>query len=211
MVGHPAGHRLPVGAQAASGRKVQRLHRSPAPPEPEVFDPPEIAHRRRGLDRQREEARVRRDHQLVAHAAPQRQLRAAVGLVAVAQRGVERVEGALRNAPGLSRQMPPLLHIHAEARALVQQARTVQGQKQRGHQVLEHGPRPARQTPVAVLLHLRSAESPPVAQRGLPPRHGEVAREHRLARHQVVAAADAFSPDRIVGNEKKLAFFVIKR
>ena len=211
MVGHPARHRLPIGAQAAPGRIIERLHRSPAPPESEIPDPPEIAHRRRGLDRQREKARVRRDHQLVPHAAPQRQLRTAVGLVAVAQRGVERVEGALRDAPGLSQQMPPLLDVQAEARALVQQARAVQRQEQGGHQVLEHGPRPARQAPVAVLLQLRPAESSPVPQRSLSPRHGEVACEHGLARHQVVAAADALPPRGIEGNQKQLALFVVKR
>ena len=122
VVGHPAGDALALVPAAARGREVQRLIEAVRPARPEALEPAQVFDRCRGVDREREKARVGgRDH-VPLGAPPQRQRLAAAGLVAVAQRGVERVKGALRDAPGLAREDLPPLGVEAEAGALGQEA-----------------------------------------------------------------------------------------
>ena len=185
MVRHHAAHDLPAAARARAGA-VERVKKSVLPQQPERRESAQIAHRRARLHRQREKAAVRREHELFVHARLQGQRCAAVRLVAVAQRAVEREVRALRYAPRLPRAHAPPLHIEAELRALPQQRVAHRRQKQLRHQVLEHRPRPRHAAAVVVLLHLRARQGAPVLARHVAPRHGEVRCQPRLARQQVV-------------------------
>ena len=185
MVRHHAAHDLPAAARARAGA-VERVEKSVLPQQPERREPAQVAHRRARLHRQREKAAVWREHELFIHARLQGQRCAAVRLVAVAQRAVEREVRALRYAPRLPRAHAPPLHIEAELRALPQQRVAHRRQKQLRHQVLEHRPRPRHAAAVVVLLHLRARQGAPVLARHVAPRHGEVRCQPRLARQQVI-------------------------
>ena len=139
VVRHHAAHDLPAAARARAGA-VERVEKSVLPQQPERREFPQVAHRRARLHRQREKAAVRREHELFVHARLQGQRRAAVRLVAVAQRAVEREVRALRHAPHLPRMHAPPLHVEAELCALPQQGVAHRRQKQLRHQVLEHRP-----------------------------------------------------------------------
>ena len=211
MVGHGAAHHRPLILPAAGGGKVQRVKKAPAAPGAAALEEAQILHGGPGVDGQGQEGRVRRGDQILVLPPLQRQIPAAAGLVAVAEGGVQGVAGALGDAPGLARKAAVLLDIDAEAAALVQEAARGIGQKQRRHQILEHGARPAGQAPVAVLLQQRPAEPPPVLQRHLPPGHGQVACEHGLACHQVVPAAGAPLLFRVIGDIEEPPAAVVER
>ena len=185
VVRHHAAHDLPAAARARAGA-VERVEKTVLPQQPERREPAQVAHRRARLHRQREKAAVRREHELPVHARLQGQRRADVRLVAVAQRAVEREVRALRHAPHLPRTHAPPLHVEAELCALPQQRVAHRRQKQLRHQVLEHRPRPRHAAAVVVLLHLRARQGAPVLARHVAPRHGEVRRQPRLARQQIV-------------------------
>ena len=95
------------------------------------------------------------------------------------------------------------LGVETEFLAFPQKGPLGAGHEQGGHQVFEHGARPAGQTPVAVLLQQRPAEPPPVLQRDLAPGQGQIAGEHGLACQQVVPAPGAPLLLRVVGDEKE--------
>ena len=84
-------------------------------------------------------------------------------------------------------------------------------QKKLGHQVFEHGTRPAGETPVTVLLELCAAESPPVLYRHVALGDGKEAREHGLACHQIVISAGAPAFNGVVANVKKPSVAVVQR
>ena len=183
---HDAAHALAAAARAARGSVVHGLPEPEAAREAEGAEPSQVPHGRARLHRQRQKARIGRDHPLRAHAAPERQGGAAVGLVAVAERRVQRVEGALRLAPGLAVRHVVPLDVEAKARALPEQALPAQREKELRHEVFEHRPRPAGHAPVAVLGDQGAGEPPPVPPRDLAPGHAEIARQPGLAREQVV-------------------------
>ena len=192
VVRHHAAHDLPAAARARAGA-VERVEKPVLPQQPERRESAQVAHRRARLDRQREKAAVRREHELFVHARLQGQRRAAVRLVAVAQRAVEREVRALRHAPRLPRAHAPPLHVQAEFRALPQQRVAHRRQKQLRHQILEHRPRPRHAAAVVVFLHLRARQGAPVLARHVAPRHGEVRRQPCLAREQIVIALRPFA------------------
>jgi len=183
---HVAAHLFAVVTAAAPRREVQRLDEAPAPERAEALQPPQVLCRVLRLKHQREKAAVRRDDHVRVLTALERERRAAVRLVAVAERRVERIIRALGHTPRLAREAAALLCIEAEFAALVQQTVAVQRQEQLRHQVFKHCPRPARKPAVAVLLELAAAQPPPVLYRNIALCNGNIACQHRLARHQVV-------------------------
>ena len=211
VMGHAASHQLALVPAAARGREVERLVKAEAPARTEALQPPEIPDRGRSVDRESQKARVGGDDHVRLLPAPERQRSAAAGLVAVMQRGVERVKGALGDAPGLAREDLPPLRVDAEARAFVQQAAALVGQEQRRHQVFEHRARPAREAAEAVLLQLRAAQAPPVPHRRLAPGDGQIACQHGLARHQVVPAAEAAPRLRVEADIEQAAIAVVEQ
>ena len=188
MMGHVAAHLFHL-APAAGGGEVQGLHEAVAAPGSPALQTAQVLHRRLRLYGQGQKAAVGGDDQIRLLAPLQGQGRTAVGLVAVAEGGVQRVKGALRYAPGAAGQAPPPLGIEAEAAALIQQAAAVHRQKQLRHEVFKHGARPAGKAPVAVLLQLGPAQPPPVLYGHVAPGYGQIAGEHGLAGHKVVPAS----------------------
>ena len=211
MVGHPAPDLLRLPAPAALRREVQGLAKAPAPHGPQPFQAPQIPHRPHRIQRQCQKAGIGRHHQVLVLAPLQRQGLDAAGFVAVAQSRIQGVERALRNAPRLPRRDPPLLGIEAEGAGLVKQASGLRGQKQRGHQVLEHGARPAGQAPDPVLLEPGPTQSSPVPDRRLAPGHRQVAGERGLAGHQIVPAARAALQNRVIADIEQLPLPVIQQ
>ena len=191
VVGHGAAHRLPAVAAAAAGGKIQGLNKAVASQSAKALQAAEIFHRALRLGAESQKAAVGRDHHVLLLTPLQGQSGTAMGLVAVAERAVQREKGALGDAPGLAGKDPALLGVETKAAALVQEAAPIEGQKQLGHQVFKHGARPAGKAPVAVLLQLGPAEPAPVLFRHVPLGYGDVACQHGLACHQVVPAAGA--------------------
>ena len=187
MVRHDAAHDL-AALPTAPGREVHRLPQPEAPAAVDFGEADEVAHRGVRRDGQGEVRRVWRADRVRAHAPLQRQRGAAVRLVPVGERRVQREERALALPPRRALGHVPPLHVEAKARALPQQGTALQRQKQLGHQVLEHRARPARQTAIAVAADQRAAELPPVPGAYRAAGHGVVAGQARLAGHEVVAA-----------------------
>ena len=134
-----------------------------------------------------------------------------MGFVAIAPGRVEREKGAFGDAPGPSGLDAALLRIQAEAAALIEQAPPLERQEQRRHEIFEHRARPARQAAIAVLPQPRTRECAPVAARRLAPRDGKIAREHGLARQQIVPAArGAFAPH-VPADHEQIARFIVKK
>ena len=210
VVYHRAVHDLAGGAARPPRREVERLLEAPSPQQPAPLKAAEVLHRRPGRHRQRQKARVGCDDVFPLRRAPQGQRRAAVRLVAVVFLSVEGEIRALGDAPGLPGRDAPPLRVETEAAALVEKAAALHREKERRHQVFKHCPCPAGQTPVAVLLQLPAPEPPPVPQRRVALRDGEIARQHRLARHQIVEAARAAALGRIPGDGEKGAHAVIE-
>ena len=141
------------------------------------------------MDAQGEKARVRGDDKLAVHVPFEGESARAVGLVAVVHARVEGEKRALRAAPRQTRgRHAAALGVEAEAPRLPEHRPGDERQKQLGHQVLEHRARPARETAPAVEGELRPAERLPVADGHLAPGAGDVARQPRLGRHEVVVA-----------------------
>ena len=132
-------------------------------------------------------------------------------LVAVAERGVKGIEGALGNPPGLAGEPAPFLHIEAEAGAFVEKACPKEWEKEHGHEVFKHGPRPAGKTAIAVLLELGAAQALPMAQRHLTAGEGNVACEHGLACHQIIPAARPALLFRVIADIEKLPPLIEQR
>ena len=181
MMRHHLAHHLAAGAARASGREIQRLIESVFSSHAEPLKLAQAPHRSVRLDQQAQECAVGREHQLRVHAAPQRQRRDAVRLVAVVQLLIQREISAFGDAPRQPRGGAPPLAVETKFRALPQQRLSHQRQKQLRHQILEHRARPRGHAAVAVLLHLRAAELPPESARHVALGDGEIGRQPRLA------------------------------
>ena len=208
---HVAAHLFAVVTAAAPRREVQRLDEAPAPERAEALQAPQVLCRVLRLKHQREKAAVRRDDHVRVLTALERERRAAVRLVAVAERRVERIIRALGHAPRLAREAAALLCIEAEFAAFVQQAVAVQRQEQLRHQVFKHCPRPARKPAVAVLLKLTAAQPPPVLHRHIALRNGDIACQHCLARHQVIPPTRGAVVRAVVADIEQAAPRVVER
>ena len=211
VVRHDAAHALAAAARGARGRVVHGLPEPEAAREAQRTQPPQIAHRRLRLHGEGQEARVGRDDEIRLHAPPERQRGAAVGLVAVAQRRVEREKRALGLAPGLAVRHVPALDVEAKARTLVEQAVPAQRQEELRHEIFEHRARPAGHAAVAVLGHEGAGELAPVPPRHVAARHGEIAREPRLAREQVVEPLRELARALVPADAEEAALSVIER
>ena len=208
---HVAAHFFAVVTAAAPRREVQRLNKAPASERAEALQPPQILRRVLRLKHQCEKAAVRRDDHVRVLPALERERRAAVRLVTVAERGIKRIVRAFGHAPRLAREAAALLRVETEFATFVQQAVTVQWQKQLRHQVFEHRTRPARKPAVAVLLKLTAAQPPPVLHRHVALRNGDIACQHRLARHQVVPPARGVVVRAVVADIEQAAPRIIER
>ena len=208
---HVAAHLLAVIAAAASGCEVQRLYKAPASKRTERLKVPEVAYAALRVYREGEKARIRRDDHVRVLPALERERGAAVRLIAVVKRAVERVERAFGYAPRLARPHAPFLCIQAEFAALVNEAAAIYRQEQRRHEVFKHRPRPACKPAIAVLLKLRAAQMPPVAHRHVALGARDIACQHRLARHQVVPAARTAPVLRVIADVEQSARLVVER
>ena len=211
MVRHDAAHALAAAARGARGRVVHGLPEPEAAREAQRAEPPQIAHRRLRLHGEGQKARVRRDDKVRLHSPPERQRGAAVGLVAVAQRRVEREKRALGLAPWLAVRHVPALDVEAKARALIEQAVPAQRQEELRHEIFEHRARPAGHAAVAVLGHEGAGELAPVPPRHVAARHGEIAREPRLAREQVIEPVRELASALVPADAEEAALSVIER
>ena len=95
MVRHYAAYKLSAGAVASFRGKVNRLPEAVSAGKTESFKLAQVANCRPRRAGQGKKAAVWRDNKLLVHASLQRQRRAAVSLVAVAQRCVKTEIGAL--------------------------------------------------------------------------------------------------------------------
>ena len=112
-----------------------------------------------------------------------------MGLVLVAQAGVEGIKAGFGDPPRRPRAPPPLaLLIEAKGQRLVDQAVGFHRQEQVGHKILEHGARPGDHALIIVIPRQHPAQPPPVARTHLSPGHCQVAGLPGLAGHQVIPA-----------------------
>ena len=168
----------------------------------------EVAQRAEGIQPQHQKAGIGRDDQIAVLSPLEGQSGASVGFIAIAEPGVEGVKGTLGDAPGAARADTMLLHIEAEAAALIQETSPLIGKKELRHAVFEHGARPTGQTPIAVLLELAPAQPGPVPLRHVALGDGQETGQHGLTGHQVVPATPAPFFHRIVADIKQVACLV---
>ncbi len=211
VVRHDAAHYLSPSVGAAAGREIHRLPQPVAPAGVELRKAPQIPRRGVWSYGQGEVSGIRSVDRVLVHAALQRQRGAAVGLISVRQRGVKREKRALALAPRRAVGHIAALHVQAEPRALPEQRAALKRQKQLRHEVFEHCPRPARQPAIAVAAHERARKLPPVPHRHRPVGHGIVAREPRLAGHEVVAALAALPRTGVITYPEEPSGLVIER
>ena len=137
----------------------------------------------RGHDR-----RVGGDDMILLQSLLEPQPRHTESLVLVIAIGVLSGVGRLGDAPGQA-QLPAVLDLprHGRAARPVQKRPRQASQEQPGHQVLEHRPAPRDQPDPARRANEVAAEVEPVAAGSLAPRDGQIARQARFRRQQVVA------------------------
>ena len=211
VMGHIAAYDFPVGGAAAAGCEVQSLQETVAAPDTEALKAVEVAQRAEGIQPQHQKAGIGRDDQIAVLSPLEGQSGASVGFIAIAEPGVEGVKGTLGDAPGAARADTMLLHIEAEAAALIQETSPLIGKKELRHAVFEHGARPTGQTPIAVLLELTPAQPGPVPLRHVALGDGQETGQHGLTGHQVVPATPAPFFHRIVADIKQLSCLVKKQ
>ena len=152
-------------------------------------EPAEVLRSRRGIDHGRQSGRVRGDDHILAEAAPEPETRHAEVRVLIGLLEIARIVPRLRDAPGHAA-LGAVRDLSAdhEPAALLQQASRGRAHHERGHQILEHRPRPGHEG--GVLLHggERPPQSEPVRDRRVALRDGHEAREASFRGEQIVAA-----------------------
>ena len=190
VVGHiGADHLVVLPAGQAGGGVVHRLVQAVAALQPHVPQAAQVAQGAAGGQQQRQKGGVGGDHQLCVQPPLQPQGLDAVGLVLVAQAGVEGAEARFGDAPGGFGLVPPaLLGVDTEGQRLIQEGIGLAGHEEVGHEILEHGARPGGHAAVVVVPQQHPAQPPPVAGGDLSPGHRDKAGLPGLAGHQVVKA-----------------------
>ena len=158
-----------------------------------------------------EERRIRAYDIFPVHSAAQRELLDSVSLVLVVELTVEGVISALRD-PERKVHFPSslLLAVYRVAQRLIAQATALRFEKELGHEVFKHSPRPGYRSGIVAAPAHDARKRSPVRPVGAPAGDGEKAQHSRLGHQHIVAVRSFLAGIGVYAYREQLPCLVVE-